>query len=452
MLQKGIETPGQLFPGCGSMNWRNLRVDWELELPLVKWVLIGLGPNGRIFLKDNTHWHCWNVIPNEFKAMMQERIALLHLKASINYPNGNSLPSWVDNKSSNCCQWERVECNNTSSRVIQLSLNQTRDWESRKEWYFNASLFLPFKEIKTLELSGNALVDWVENEGFEKLSTLTNLEVLDLSSNWINNSKILEFIGGIPSLKSLNLEYNSFGSSVDLTSFKKFSTLTNLEVLDLSFNWIDNSEILEFISGISSLKSLNLGGCLSSVNFTSFEKLSMLINLEVLDLSYNSINNSKILEFIGGISSLKSLNLQDNSLGSSANLTSFEKLSILINLEVLDLSYNSINNSKILEFIGGISSLKSLNLRDNRLGSSVDLTSRNQESKLTNLQVLDLSDNFITNIIWSSLKEFSSLKVLDLSWNYMNESISIQGLCELKTLQEIGLNSNGLKGQLPWCL
>ncbi|XP_052198701.1 receptor-like protein 56 isoform X5 [Diospyros lotus] len=381
----------------------------------------------------------------------QERIALLHLKASINYPNGNSLPSWVDNKSSNCCQWERVECSNTSSRVIQLSLNQTRDWESRKDWYFNTSLLLPFKEIKTLELSGNALVDWVENEGFEKLSTLTNFEVLDLSDNWINNSKILKFIGGIPSLKSLNLGENRLGSSVDLTSFEKFSTLTNLEVLDLSFTWINNFEILEFIGGISSLKSLNLGG---------------------------------------------------NSLGSSVNLTSFKKFSMLTNLEILDLNDNNMSNSKMLEFIGGISSLKSLNLGMNYLGSLVDLTSWNQQSKLKNLEVLDLSYNFITNILWSSFKEFSSLKILDLSWNYMNESISIQdlenvshleelyldsatlpndflsnigvmtslqvlsltssgligtlpshqGLCELKTLQEIDLNSNGLRGHLPWCL
>jgi len=94
----------------------------------------------------------------------QERIALLHLKASMNYPIGNFLPSWVDNKSSNCCQWEKVKCSNTSSRVIQLSLNSTRGWKSR-DWYFNASLFLPFKEIKTLELSENALVGWAKNEG-----------------------------------------------------------------------------------------------------------------------------------------------------------------------------------------------------------------------------------------------------------------------------------------------
>ncbi|XP_052199703.1 receptor-like protein 56 isoform X2 [Diospyros lotus] len=436
----------------------------------------------------------------------EEMIALLHLKASMNYPNGNSLPSWVDNKSSNCCQWERVECSDTSNRVIQLSLNGTREWISRKDWYFNASLLLPFKEIKTLELSDNALVGWTKNEGFEKLSTLTNLEVLDLSYNEINNFKILEFIGGISSLKSLNLGHNyRLESSYDLTSFEKLSMLTNLEVLDLSFNWINNSKILEFIGGISSLKSLNLqeNELGSLVDLTSFKKFRTLTNLEVLDLGYNGINNSKILEFIDGISSLKSLNLEGNSLGSSVDLTSFKKLCTLTNLELLDLGYNGINNSKILEFIDGILSLKSLNLRGNSLGSSVDLTSFKKLSVLTNLEVLDLSENEINN---SKILEFiggiSSLKSLNLRWNSLGSSVNLtnlenvshleelyldratlpndflssigamtslqvlslawsgligtlpshQGLCELKTLQEIDLSFNGLRGQVPWCL
>ncbi|XP_052199707.1 receptor-like protein 14 isoform X6 [Diospyros lotus] len=330
----------------------------------------------------------------------EEMIALLHLKASMNYPNGNSLPSWVDNKSSNCCQWERVECSDTSNRVIQLSLNGTREWISRKDWYFNASLLLPFKEIKTLELSDNALVGWTKNEGFEKLSTLTNLEVLDLSYNEINNFKILEFIGGISSLKSLNLGHNyRLESSYDLTSFEKLSMLTNLEVLDLSFNWI---------------------------------------------------NNSKILEFIGGISSLKSLNLQENELGSLVDLTSFKKFRTLTNLEVLDLGYNGINNSKILEFIDGISSLKSLNLEGNSLGSSVDLT--NLEN-VSHLEELYLDRATLPNDFLSSIGAMTSLQVLSLAWSGLIGTLpSHQGLCELKTLQEIDLSFNGLRGQVPWCL
>ena len=103
-------------------------------------------------------WYCLGCLE-------QERIALLQLKANINYPNGNSLPSWVEGENVNCCKWERVECNSTTGHVIQLSLNYTRDYHILRNWYFNASLFLQFKELKTLFLNENDLAGWVENEG-----------------------------------------------------------------------------------------------------------------------------------------------------------------------------------------------------------------------------------------------------------------------------------------------
>ena len=53
--------------------------------------------------------------------------------------------------------------------------------------------------------------------------------------------------------------------------------------------------------------------------FIGFERLSTLINLEILDLSYNSFN-STILEFVGEISSLRSLYLGGNHMGTSINL------------------------------------------------------------------------------------------------------------------------------------
>ncbi|CAK9159027.1 unnamed protein product, partial [Ilex paraguariensis] len=102
----------------------------------------------------------------------EERVALLQLKASINYPNGPSLPSWEDRVEvynsmvSDCCYWEGVECNETTSHVIKLFLNSTRDG-SLGDWYFNASLFLPFKELRNLDLSNNQLVGWVANEGLD---------------------------------------------------------------------------------------------------------------------------------------------------------------------------------------------------------------------------------------------------------------------------------------------
>ena len=86
-----------------------------------------------------------------FACMEQDRIALLQLKASLKDPNryGPALPSWNSaNEESECCDWERVKCNITTGRVIQLDLNFTSFWN--EEYYFNTSLFLPFEEFNSL--------------------------------------------------------------------------------------------------------------------------------------------------------------------------------------------------------------------------------------------------------------------------------------------------------------
>ena len=98
-----------------------------------------------------------------FGCWEQERMALLRLKASINDPNSDILSSWNSvNKDSDCCDWERVACNITTGRVIQLSLDST--W-TKAYSYLNASLFLPFEEIKYLNLSFNWFCGWIPNEG-----------------------------------------------------------------------------------------------------------------------------------------------------------------------------------------------------------------------------------------------------------------------------------------------
>ena len=50
-----------------------------------------------------------------------ERSALLHLKHNFFNDPHNYLQKWVDHENySDCCQWERVECNTTTGRVIAL--------------------------------------------------------------------------------------------------------------------------------------------------------------------------------------------------------------------------------------------------------------------------------------------------------------------------------------------
>ena len=111
-------------------------------------ILVQLGMNGC--------FGCWE----------HERAALLQLKASMNFTADiDPLRTWNStNKNSDCCDWERVKCDNTTGRVIQLDLNDMIGW-SREDWCLNASLFLPFEELQYLNLVVNGIRRWVPNEG-----------------------------------------------------------------------------------------------------------------------------------------------------------------------------------------------------------------------------------------------------------------------------------------------
>jgi hypothetical protein len=93
----------------------------------------------------------------------EERIALLHLKDSLNYPNGTSLPSWIK-ADAHCCDWEGIACNSSTGRVTRLYLDGVRN-EELGDWYLNASLFLPFQQLNYLSLWNNRIAGWVEKKG-----------------------------------------------------------------------------------------------------------------------------------------------------------------------------------------------------------------------------------------------------------------------------------------------
>lgn len=99
---------------------------------------------------------------------LQEKAALLDFKAT--YFNDSVLPSWVDDPKSNCCSWERVACDSTSVHVIHLTLDQVQPvpwWSCGNHTItsFNWSVFQPFKELRTLNLSDNCIDGFIWKGG-----------------------------------------------------------------------------------------------------------------------------------------------------------------------------------------------------------------------------------------------------------------------------------------------
>ncbi|KAH9687659.1 Receptor-like protein 13 [Citrus sinensis] len=345
-----------------------------------------------------------------------ERFALLRLNRFFN-DTGSYLYNWGDGEgATDCCQWEMVECSNTTGRVIALDLSGT--YSGEYSWYLNASLFTPFQQLESLALRGNNITGFVENEGLERLSNLT---LLDLSHNLFNNS-ILSFVARLSSLTSLDLSYNGLEGSINI---KEFDSLSNLEELDMSGNEIDNFEAPQGYRGLRKLKSLHLS------------------KAKIRD-------GNKLLQSMGSFPSLNTLHLSSNNFTDIATTTTqaLETLSRLSNLTILDLSDNLFNNS-ILSFVARLSSLTSLYLSYNGLEGSINIK---EFDSLSNLEELDMSGNEIDNFeVPQELHNFTNLEYLTLESSSLHISLlqSIASLFpSLKNLSMSGCEVNGvLHGQ-----
>ncbi|KDO39670.1 hypothetical protein CISIN_1g0013132mg, partial [Citrus sinensis] len=262
-----------------------------------------------------------------------ERFALLQLKLFFIDPY-NYLLDWVDDEgATDCCQWERVSCNNTMGRVVVLDLSQTHRGEY---WYLNASLFTPFQQLESLDLRDNDIAGCVENEGLERLSRLSNLKMLNLVGNLFNNS-ILSSLARLSSLTSLDLSANRLKGSIDIKGPKRLSRLNNLKVFDLSGNLFNNS-ILSSLARLSSLRSLLLydNRLEGSIDVKEFDSLS---NLEELDMSYNEIDNFEVPQACSGLRKLSYLHLLRVGIRDGSKL--LQSMGSFPSLNTLDLSYNN---------------------------------------------------------------------------------------------------------------
>ncbi|MBA0744708.1 hypothetical protein Gogos_007321, partial [Gossypium gossypioides] len=115
----------------------------------------------------------------------EERLALFQLKPFFPSIDSRNIDgSWlvyhlmsdpvIEEKetSSDCCEWEKVECSSITGRVTHLFLNLTRFsydlvhpyYKITGNKYLNTSLFLPFEELQSLFLRGNSIVGFVDNQ------------------------------------------------------------------------------------------------------------------------------------------------------------------------------------------------------------------------------------------------------------------------------------------------
>uniref|UniRef100_A0A6N2KLL8 Leucine-rich repeat-containing N-terminal plant-type domain-containing protein n=1 Tax=Salix viminalis TaxID=40686 RepID=A0A6N2KLL8_SALVM len=391
----------------------------------------------------------------------EERAALLQLKDSLNYPNGTSLPSWRKGDA-RCCDWQSITCNSSTGRVIELDLWDVRNGELG-DWYLNASLFLPFQELNSLNLMDNQIAGWVENKGVYQPFKMSKLEELDLGSNRLDNS-ILSYVDGLSSLKTLDISYNRLEGSIDLKGVYQPFKMSKLEELYLRNNRLNNS-ILSYMDGLSSLKTLDI----------RYNRLEGLIdlkecssNLETLNLSGNNI--TKVVAS-GGPTNLSTLYLYNITTYGSNFQTLLQSLGAFPNLTTLGLGDNDLRGRILGDDLRNLSSLEELDLGgcsldENSLQSLRALPSLKNLSlqglsgtipfqgflNLKNLELLDMSYSTLnSSSIFQTIGTMTSLKTLWLEGCSLNGQLPT-GLCDLNHLQELYINDNDLSGFLPPCL
>ncbi|CAL6002406.1 leucine-rich_repeat domain-containing protein [Hexamita inflata] len=294
-------------------------------------------------------------------------------------------------------------------------------------------------------------------QNIDQMSSLVNLEDLDLSSNIDLDNKQLNNISKFKKLHTLDVSFNK----VDLTHIHSITSLTklsmqqcglrnielisslvNLEELDLSGN-IDmdiSSNIDMDLSPLQQVRSLTKLTIRYS-DLTNIDQITQLINLEVLNLDYNLL---LIINSIGSLVNLKELDISYNDnidiaplkdlVGliklnmKNCNLKQLRALKPLIKLQYLDLFFNQDINITELQYLKNHTYL---NLMDCNLVSIYVLR------PLVNREVLHISKN---NIVYldANINEMKYLKELSVYQNLVSDFISIKQHSNYNNISENG--------------
>ena len=254
-----------------------------------------------------------------------------------------------------------------------------------------------FSDLSKLTYLEKLTIDNYKMESLQFLESLDFLEELCMTDCKFSTDQ-LSTIAAMPALRSLTME------DCGLSTLAGLEMAQNLEVLNLSENTIRN---LEPISGLLFLRSLDL----SQNALTNLTALSGLSNLEKLDVSYNSLTS------IAPISACVSLAWLDVSNNSLNTLGAVDNLALLTHLSA---SHNALTDISVL---GNCSALIELEIGNNALTDIAIL------GQLTGLELLDFAYNKVEKLpTWA---DGSALRTIDGSHNLIKSVSPLKNLMEL---------------------
>lgn len=258
---------------------------------------------------------------------------------------------------------------------------------------------------------GLTILDLLNKESLYTLQAQQQKYHLSVASTQLYSLNGIEKISGHQLCQELSLAHNLF----TYISPRDIGLFTYLEYLDLTNNYLEEAD---FVSALPHLRILILAHNKIKEFSNSIQQLKQ---LEQLNISRNYLTN--ILIKPDALNSLIRLNLQTNY------ITNFTKSSdSLQNVQMIDLGINRMSAFPIQNF----KNVQKLFLDANQV------TSLSGATHISNVTQLNLADNHIMDLD-PSITELTQLQVLDLSDNAL---IDITRLAQLKQLAVLILKRN----------
>ncbi|XP_034711262.1 receptor-like protein EIX1 isoform X2 [Vitis riparia] len=243
-----------------------------------------------------------------------------------------------------------------------------------------------------------------------QLGNLSNLQSLDLGYNWDMTCGNLDWLSHLPSLTHLDLRWVSLSKAIHWPqAINKMPSLTELYLSGTQLPPIIPTISISHINSSTSLAVLHLSsnGLTSSIYPWLFNFSSSLVHL---DLSWNDLNGS-IPDAFGDMTTLAHLDL-----------------------------YSSHLNGSIPDAFGNMTTLAYLHLSRNELRGSIP----DAFGDMTTLAYLDLSRNKLHGSIPDAFGDITTLAYLDLFWNELRGSIP-DAFGNMTTLAYLDLSLNQLE-------
>ena len=299
-----------------------------------------------------------------------------------------------------------IESLSAAHRLAQLKLIQIING-----YNLPSGFFTPFKHVKlkSLSLSYSRNYGTLVDNTFTSLKFLKILQIKEAAITFIA-SKAFE---GLDSLQHLYLDY----VGVSFQNYPQLETLFPPSLLTLSLSGNSMSKIIkpQTFNSLLNLTTLYLKKCdIYGVDYRAF---ALGNNLQILDLSYNFIHefdkfNSTSLS---RLSNLTTLYLTGNDLNEIISRENGDLLEHLVKLNTLQLSKNNLDILPV-NFFNNQIYLSTLDLNEN----NIKTWNSNLFYPLKRLTKLFMKKNKIQVISNESIQYWKALKTLNLEGNPFN--------------------------------